>query len=41
MEREFRQIFVVSHTDVVVEFCSMHIDVSCETGVSVATGPRA
>ncbi len=40
MQREFRQIFVVSHTDDVVEHCSMHIDVSCETGMSVAAGPR-
>ena len=41
VEREFRQVFVVSHTDDVVQHCSMHIDVRQERGVSVAEGPHA
>lgn len=41
VEREFRQVFVVSHTDDVVQHCSMHIDVRQEHGVSVAEGPHA
>jgi exonuclease SbcC len=41
VEREFRQVFVVSHTDDVVQHCSLHIDVRRERGVSVAAGPYA
>ena len=41
VEREFRQVFVVSHTDDVVQHCSMHIRVRQERGVSVAEGPHA
>jgi exonuclease SbcC len=41
VEREFRQVFVVSHTDDVVQHCSMHVAVRREHGVSVAEGPHA
>ncbi|HEX2126720.1 MAG TPA: SbcC/MukB-like Walker B domain-containing protein, partial [Thermoleophilaceae bacterium] len=41
VEREFRQVFVVSHTDDVVQHCSMHVAVRRERGVSVAEGPHA
>jgi len=40
-EAEFRQVFVVSHTDDVVEHCDLTIDVTrSEDGASVAVGPH-
>ena len=40
-DSEFRQVFVVSHTDDVVEHCDLRIDVARnEDGVSAAAGPR-
>jgi exonuclease SbcC len=36
---EFEQIFVISHTDDIIEQCSLHISVSRENGVSKASGP--
>jgi len=40
-DSEFRQVFVVSHTDDVVEHCDLRIDVSRgEDGASTAVGPR-
>ncbi|HEU5253778.1 MAG TPA: SMC family ATPase [Solirubrobacterales bacterium] len=36
---EFEQIFVISHTEDIVEQCSLHITVSREHGISTATGP--
>lgn len=36
---EFEQIFVISHTEDIIEQCSLHISVSREHGVSKATGP--
>ena len=36
---EFEQIFVISHTDDIIEQCSLHISVSREHGISRATGP--
>lgn len=40
-EAEFRQVFVVSHIDDVVEHCDLRIDVSRDgDGVSSAVGPR-
>lgn len=38
-ESEFQQIFVISHTDDVIEHCQMHIKVERQNGVSVADGP--
>ena len=39
---EFRQVFVVSHTDDVTEHCDLDVDVSREgDGPSVAGGPRS
>jgi len=38
---EFQQIFVISHTDDVIEHCSLHITVSRENGISYAEGPTA
>lgn len=38
-EAEFQQIFVVSHTDDVIDHCSLHIEVTREDGVSTARGP--
>jgi exonuclease SbcC len=41
-DREFRQVFVISHTDDVIEHCPLRIDVAREAGeASVADGPRA
>jgi exonuclease SbcC len=40
-DSEFRQVFVVSHTDDVVEHCDLRIDVSRDdNAVSSAVGPR-
>ena len=40
-EAEFRQVFVVSHTDDVVEHCDLTIDVTrSEEGASLAVGPH-
>jgi exonuclease SbcC len=40
-ESEFRQVFVISHTDDVVEHCDLRIDVARgEGGASIAVGPR-
>jgi exonuclease SbcC len=36
---EFEQIFVISHTDDIIEQCSLHISVSREHGISKASGP--
>ncbi len=36
---EFQQIFVISHTDDIYEYCDLHINVSRENGVSRAEGP--
>jgi exonuclease SbcC len=38
---EFQQIFVISHTDDVIEHCSLHIAVTRENGISNAEGPTA
>lgn len=38
---EFQQIFVISHTDDIVDQCSLHITVSRENGISRAAGPSA
>lgn len=38
-EAEFQQMFVISHTDDVIEHCQMHIKVKRQNGVSVAEGP--
>jgi exonuclease SbcC len=38
-ENEFQQIFVISHTDDVIEHCRLHIEVSRENGISSAVGP--
>lgn len=38
-EAEFQQIFVISHTDDVIDHCSLHIEVTREDGVSTAKGP--
>jgi DNA repair protein SbcC/Rad50 len=41
-DSEFRQVFVISHTDDVVQHCDLTIDVSREAeGVSVVSGPHA
>ncbi len=38
---EFHQIFVISHTDDVIESCQMHIRVKRDgDGISVAEGPK-
>lgn len=40
-DSEFRQVFVISHTDDVVEHCDLRIDVTrVEDRTSVAAGPR-
>lgn len=40
-DSEFRQVFVISHTDDVVQHCDLAIDVERnDNGVSVALGPR-
>ena len=40
-ESEFRQVFVISHTDDVVKHCDLRIDVARgEGGASIAVGPR-
>jgi exonuclease SbcC len=36
---EFHQIFVISHTDDVIEHCQKHIKVKRENGISAAEGP--
>ncbi|HMI80470.1 MAG TPA: SMC family ATPase [Solirubrobacterales bacterium] len=36
---EFQQIFVISHTEDIVDQCSLHIEVTRENGISRATGP--
>jgi len=36
---EFQQIFVISHTEDIVDQCSLHIGVSRENGISRASGP--
>lgn len=36
---EFEQIFVISHTDDIIEQCSLHISVTREHGISMASGP--
>lgn len=36
---EFQQIFVISHTDDVIEHCQLHIKVTRENGISSAEGP--
>jgi exonuclease SbcC len=36
---EFEQIFVISHTEDIVEQCSLHISVTREHGISKASGP--
>lgn len=38
-EAEFQQIFVISHTDDVIDHCSLHIEVTRQDGVSEARGP--
>lgn len=38
-EAEFQQIFVISHTDDVIDHCSLHIEVARQDGVSTARGP--
>ncbi len=38
---EFQQIFVISHTDDIYEYCDLHIKVTREDGVSQAEGPIA
>ncbi|MGN6664955.1 MAG: AAA family ATPase [Solirubrobacterales bacterium] len=38
---EFQQIFVISHTEDIVEQCSLHIHVAREHGISTASGPSA
>ena len=40
-QTEFQQIFVISHTDDVIEHCSLHIKVTRENGISNAEGPTA
>jgi exonuclease SbcC len=41
VQSEFRQLFVVSHTDDALAHCSLHIDVvRNDDGVSVAVGPH-
>lgn len=39
VEAEFQQIFVISHTNDVIDHCSLHIEVAREDGVSAASGP--
>ena len=40
-ESEFRQVFVVSHTDDVVQHCDLTIEITRDdNGLSTATGPR-
>lgn len=36
---EFQQVFVISHTEDIVEQCSLRIEVSRENGISRAVGP--
>lgn len=36
---QFQQIFVISHTDDVIDHCSLHITVTRENGISSAAGP--
>jgi exonuclease SbcC len=36
---EFQQIFVISHTDDIYEYCDLHIKVRRENGISRAEGP--
>lgn len=38
---EFQQIFVISHTEDIVDQCSLHIEVARENGVSRAVGPTS
>ncbi len=38
---EFQQIFVISHTDDIYEYCDLHIKVTREDGISRAEGPIA
>jgi DNA repair protein SbcC/Rad50 len=39
-EAEFQQIFVISHTNDVIDHCSLHIEVTRENGVSTVSGPN-
>jgi DNA repair protein SbcC/Rad50 len=40
-ENEFRQVFVISHTDDVVELCDLNVIVARgENGISTASGPH-
>jgi exonuclease SbcC len=40
-DREFRQVFVISHTDDVVDLCDLSVTVALDAdGVSTASGPR-
>jgi DNA repair exonuclease SbcCD ATPase subunit len=40
-DREFRQVFVISHTEDVVEWCDLSVPVKRDAdGVSTATGPH-
>jgi DNA repair protein SbcC/Rad50 len=36
---EFEQIFVISHTDDIIDQCSLHVGVTREQGISKASGP--
>lgn len=38
-DAEFQQIFVISHTDDVIDHCRLHIKVTRKDGISVAEGP--
>jgi exonuclease SbcC len=38
---EFQQIFVISHTDDIVDLCSLNISVTREHGISQAAGPSS
>ncbi len=41
VDREFRQVFVISHTDDVVDLCDLSVTVALDAnGVSTASGPR-
>lgn len=39
VQDEFQQIFVISHTDDVIDHCRLHIKVKRENGISIAQGP--
>ncbi len=38
---EFQQIFVISHTDDIIDQCSLHIGVTRQNGISSASGPTS